>query len=160
MHQENVSVFRLPVTEERSAQNFHLYLSLGQLPPADGRQHRGAEPAQYSQQHGAPSRIKHRIDRKQKQPNDCRRTSCSARDAPAAIYVAVSSCAKKPSDWLVVLVNPAHRCCLVQGGVYRSQLMDKWEEVLLKVCLQRLIYTKVIIIVVKYFLWLKKTHFS
>lgn len=53
VHQEHVSVLRLSMTEERSVQNFYLDLSLGKLPPADGRQLRGAEPAQHSQQHAA-----------------------------------------------------------------------------------------------------------
>lgn len=51
MHQENVSVLGLPMAEERSVQNLYLHLGLWQLPPADRRQQRGAEPAQHGQQH-------------------------------------------------------------------------------------------------------------
>ena len=55
MHEQEVPVLGLPVTEEGSEHHLHLHLGLRQLPPADSRQQqRGAEPAEQDLQHHVP----------------------------------------------------------------------------------------------------------
>lgn len=51
VQKEKVSVFGLPVTDERFVQNFHFHLRFGRSRPADGHQQPAAPPAQHGQQH-------------------------------------------------------------------------------------------------------------
>lgn len=114
MHQQNVSVLGLSVTEERSVQNFYRYLCFGHLPPAaDRHQHEGAEPAQHNQQHADT------VNFQRKQQDERAATKFLAnmqrhKSAQLVLYVAdtlrYSSCRRKfASDWLIFFSSSTHR---------------------------------------------------
>lgn len=107
MHQQNVSILGLSVTEERSVQNFHRHFSFGQLPPAaDGHQHKGAEPAQHNQQHADT------VSFQNKQPDEQAAKKFLTdlqqhENVQLFLYVAETSrCRKFSSDWLIFFRQP------------------------------------------------------
>lgn len=82
MHQQDVSVLGLSVTEKRSVQDFYLHLSFGHFPPADGHQQRGAHAAQHGQQHRAE---------RQKTAGSTRTEKASASSGEAAATAAAAA---------------------------------------------------------------------
>lgn len=102
MHQQDVPILGLSVTEERSVQDLYGHLGFRQLSPADREQQRGAEPAQHRQQHANTNTPQYVLTNKQ-QDQQASKTSGQmlCRWSSTWHFHHTCCCRNLTSDWLL-----------------------------------------------------------